>query len=93
MKFKEFYPSQTQNRSKAHHEYDSIINDKLKLMHAIAQSLHEPIRATYPYMSSTESLAIMINTMQQDKEGLVDYMERFKQEKSIVKSSIGDFFR
>ena len=30
----------------------------------------------------------MMSTSQQEKEGLVDYTERFKQEKSIVKISI-----
>ena len=31
-----------------------------------------------------------MNTGQQDKEVLVEYMEMFKQEKSIMKSSIGE---
>ena len=31
-----------------------------------------------------------MNTKQQEKEGLVEYMDRFKQEKSTVKSSIGE---
>ena len=42
------------------------------------------------YMQLTEYLAIMMNTRQQEKKGLVEYAERFKQEKSIVKSSIGE---
>ena len=32
----------------------------------------------------------MMNTMQQEKEGVVEYTQRFKQENSIVKSSIGE---
>ena len=38
----------------------------------------------------------MVNTRKHDKEGFIEYMEMFKQENSIVKSSIGekmDFFK
>ena len=52
--------------------------------------MHEPICATYTYLSLTEYLARMMNTRQQEKDGLVEYVERFKQEKSIVKISIGE---
>ena len=34
----------------------------------------------------------MTNNRQQDKEGLVEYMERFKQQKNILKSLIGENF-
>ena len=65
MKFKEFCLSQMKNIIKEHPKYDSILNNPLKLMYAIAQSIHEPIRATHPYLSLTESLERMMNTRQQ----------------------------
>ena len=85
MIFKEFFPSQTKNRMKKNPKYDSIINDDLKLMDKIYQSMHEYIQETYPYLSLKESIATMMNTGKQEKEGFVEYMERFKQEKSIIK--------
>ena len=44
-----------------HPEYDSIINNPLKLMDEISQSMYEPIWETYPYLSLTEYLAIMMD--------------------------------
>ena len=51
--FKEFCPSQMQNRIKEHPKYDIILNNTLKIMDEIFQSIHKPILATYPYMPST----------------------------------------
>ena len=79
MIFKEFCPRHMQNRIKEHPGYDSIINNPLKLINEIAQSMHEPLRATYLYLSLTESLARITNTRQQDKERLLEYTDRFKQ--------------
>ena len=67
MIFKELCPSQTKNRIKERPKYDSIINDPLKLMDAISQSMHDPVQATFPYLTLTESLSIMMNTRQQGK--------------------------
>ena len=61
------------------------MNDTLNLMDAIAQSMYETIRATYPYLSITEYLARILNTSQQEKLVLVEYMDTFKQEKIIMK--------
>ena len=51
--FREYCPSHMQNIIKEHLEYDSILNDPLKLMDAIYQSIHKPIRSTYPYLPLT----------------------------------------
>ena len=59
-------------------------------MGAIAQSMHKPIQETYPYLSLTESLDIIMNTRKHKKVVLVDYMDRFKQEKITVKIPIGE---
>ena len=68
-----------QNIIKEHPKYDIIINDTLKLMDAISQSMHDPIQATLLYLSLTEYFTIMMNTRQQEKEGLVEYIFMFKQ--------------
>ena len=52
--------------------------------------MHTPMRARYPFMSLTENLASLINFKQNEKETLVDYLERFEQDESIVKSQLGE---
>ena len=79
MIFNEYCPSEMQNRIKEHPEHDSMNNDPLKLMDKISKSMNEPIQATYPYMSLTESFVIRMKNRQQEKEGLVDYTERLTQ--------------
>ena len=69
---KDFFPSKMQNIIKEHLKYDSILNDPLKLTYAIAQEMHETIRATYPYISFIKYLARMKNSRQQEKEGSLD---------------------
>ena len=88
MIFKDLCPSQTKNRIKDHPKYDSINNNILKIMDGIDQSMHNTIQETYPYLLLAESLAIIMNNRQQQKEGLVEYMEMFKQENIILKCSI-----
>ena len=67
-----------QNRIKEHPKYSSILNYPLKLMDAISHSMCEPVQAIYPYMPLTESISRMMNAKQNEKEGLLEYMERFK---------------
>ena len=90
--FKELCLSQMKNRIKEHPEYDSVLNNPLKIMGEIAQPMHNPICATYPYLKLTESLAIMMNTRKNEKEGFVDYIDRFKQDNIIVKILTGEKF-
>ena len=58
----EFCPHKMKTTIRGHPKYDSIINNPLKLMDAIYQLINEPIYETYPYMSLTEYLSIMVNT-------------------------------
>ena len=39
------------NRIKEHAEYDSILNDNLKIIDAIAKSMSDHIQETYLYLS------------------------------------------
>ena len=54
--------------------------------------MHEPIRATYPYLSLAKTLARAVNMRQREGEELQEYGERLKQEKRILKSSLGEGF-
>ena len=88
MIFTRFFLHYMQTRVKEHPKYNSIINDTFKLIGAISPSMHEPIRATYPYLSLTYYLSRMMHTRQQNKEVSLECMYWFKLEKSIVKISI-----
>ena len=92
MIFQELCPHKMKNIIKQHPEYEITLNNILKSMDAIGQSMHDPICETYPYISLTESFAIMNNIRQQDRQGLAEYMESFKQDNSIMKISIGEHF-
>ena len=63
-----------------------IQNEPLKLLEEVKALMHTPMRARYPFMSLTENLASLINVKQNDNELLVDYLERFEQDKMITKS-------
>ena len=82
-----------QIRVKEHPDFQTtILNDPIKLLEAIAKLMHEPIRAHFGYISMMEAHRRLLCTRQREKESLLDYMERFKQEKSIVKSHMGENF-
>ena len=66
-----------------------IQNQPLKLLEEVKALMHTPIRARYPFMSLTENLASLINMKQNENEQLVDYLERFEQDKMIIKSQLG----
>ena len=51
--FKEFCISQTQNIIKDNPKYENNLNNTLKLIDAIAQSMNEPKREIYPYLPLT----------------------------------------
>ena len=69
-----------------------IQDDPIKLLEAIGRLMHEPIRATHPYLSLAETMARAVNMRQREGEELQGYGERFKQEKQILKSSLGEGF-
>ena len=48
------------------------------------------MRARYPFMSLTENLANLLNVRQNDNETLIEYLEHFEQDKSIIKSQLGE---
>eukprot|EP00980_Cylindrotheca_fusiformis_P019719 scaffold6888_cov96-Cylindrotheca_fusiformis.AAC.3 len=46
----------------------------------------------YPYLSLSDAMAKILNMRQKEDESLNDYVERFKQARSVVKSHIGTSF-
>ena len=53
MIFKELCPHNIQNSIKEHPKHGSFLNNFLKLIDTIYQSMHGPIQATLPYLPLT----------------------------------------
>ena len=83
-----------QQRIREHPEYETTNMDKdpIKILELISLLMNNPIRARYPMATLTESLARIINMRQKEDESLDGYLDRFKQERSIVKSHLGTNF-
>jgi len=81
-----------QNEIKKRPNYSAIVNDPVALIKAIREIMHEPIREKYPFASVTEAISRLINFKQQDNESLLDYTNRFKQARDVLKSHIGTHF-
>jgi len=91
--FQSYCSATMQRRLEEHPEFElSIQDDPIKLMEAIAQLMHEPIRAVYPYSAVTEAMKRFINIKQKDDEDIVGFMERFSQQKNILQSHLGSDF-
>ena len=81
-----------QNEIKKHSNYTQIVNNPVALIKTIREIMHEPVREKYPFASMMEVMSRLINFKQQDHEGLLDFTNRFKQAKDVLKSHIGDEF-
>ena len=69
-----------------------IEDDPLKLLSAVQKLMHTPMRAIYPYMGLSEAIARLINMRQHEEEDIISYVDRFKQERQIVRSLLGKEF-
>jgi hypothetical protein len=68
------------DRIEEHPDYDAKIKQNpVELLLAIKHSMHETIRAEYPYVSMTDAWSSLINVRQQPEEKLMDYIKWFKQ--------------
>ena len=82
-----------QHRVEEHPKFDDEIRDNpIELLKAIKVLMHDPIRSRYPYASMTDALSRLLTTKQQENEGLMDYVKRFKQQRDVVKSHLGSRF-
>jgi hypothetical protein len=79
-----------QDRIEEHPEFETKIrDDPIELLEKIKVLMHDPIRAKYPFASLTEAISRMLNLKQNETEGLLDYVKRFKESRDIMKSHIG----
>ena len=63
------------------HYGKKILDDPIELLKEIRTLMHTPIKARYPYMTLTENLSSFLNLRQAENESLLDYLDRFEQEK------------
>ena len=59
------------------------------MLNKIKVPMHDPIRAKYPFASLTEAISRILNLKQNENEGLLDYVKRFKESRDIMKSHVG----
>ena len=70
--------------------YESdVVNNPINLLKEVRGLMHTPIKARYPFMSLTENLSNLLNIKQTENESLIEYLERFEQDKGIMKSQLG----
>ena len=77
---------------KEHTEFENEIRDALlELLKVISVLMYTPVRARYPFSALAETLSSLFNLRQIQDEKLVDYIERFNQEKQMAKTQLGKF--
>ena len=62
---------------------DKIIKYPLLLLERIRLLIHTPMRATYPRLSLPDPMSRLVNLRQKYNEDLLDYLERFMEERNI----------
>lgn len=67
-----------------------IQDDPIELLNQIKKKMYDPARGNYEYVILTESLKRIFKTTQEDGKFLVDYTKRLKQDRDIIKDSVGD---
>ena len=67
----------------------SVKGDPLELLRQVKVLMHTPIRARYPYLTLAENLAGLVNLRQGEYETLLEYLDRFEQNRNVVKDQLG----
>ena len=80
------------NRIEEKSDYETAVrDDPVILLKRIKQYMFIPTKAKYDFEGLWESMKrFVIDTKQEDHEGLNDYTKRFKQAKNIFKQSLGE---
>jgi hypothetical protein len=82
-----------QDRILGHPEFeDKIENDPIELLKAVEILINDPVRATYPYASITESITRFMTCKQLKNESLTDYVKRFKSNRDGLAQTMGKDF-
>ena len=61
----------------------------LKIFESICILMYTPLRARYPYITLAETLSSLFNLRQIQDEKMVDFIERFNQEKQLARFQLG----
>jgi hypothetical protein len=61
----------------------------MELLNKIEVLMHDPMRAKHPFAFLIETMTRMTNVKQNENEGLLDCVKRFKQSRDITKSHVG----
>ena len=73
--------------------FDDEIKDKpIILMDTIRNLTHETDEYRYPYGTVVETLVKFLNLKQQEDESLLQYSERFKEQRNVLKAQCGTHF-
>ena len=74
-------------------KFETEIRDEpLRVLETIITLMYTPVRARYPFSTLAETLSLLFNIRQIRDEKLVDFIERFNQEKQLVKTQLGKHF-
>ena len=83
--FQKYCSTSMQKRVEEHEEYESTIyNDPIELLKAIGELMHATVRAKYPYQTITDTLLRFLLCKQREKEGLLEFSKRYKQERDVM---------
>jgi len=79
-----------QNAIKEHPDFDSKIqDDPIELLKAIRTLAHNPVRATYPIITDTNTIVNLLGAKQRDEEVLFDWIAEFKAVEAVYKQNFG----
>ena len=80
-----------QDRVRAHPDFASQIeNDPMKLLKAIEELMHDPIRKRYSFATMTDALVRYLTIKQDENEKPIDYAARYKSYHNVVVSLFGE---
>ena len=65
------------------------IDNPLELLTDVEKLMHVPRKAVYPTLALLETISSLLTLRQQEKEGLMSYLERFKSERNVVLGLFG----
>ena len=89
--FGEYCTHTMQLRIEALPNFESTIkNDPIELIKAIRILMHEPTRAKYHFSTMTEVVLRFLTMTQHEKESLIDFVKRFKQQRDVLKTYCGE---
>ena len=69
-----------------------IINEPLELLTRVKSLMHVPMKSKYPPLTLIEVLCSFLAIKQGENEELIDYISRFKSEKSVLLGLMGTKF-